>query len=175
MQTHGQQQHAAFSAAAAGKRSDTRACLLQVPPQESNLNAEQLVPPQVPGRASDGKRYPDPLQDGVDTTVNDPEPRWVQASALTAISFVAQASKRMALPEGWLRSCAGCRQGGCRAGNAGAGCGQDLSRRRPQPVKDAGKHVNSNGSQSRGLDAIGSGSARSLQAGLPPWQADSRT
>ena len=50
-------------------------CSLQVPPQESNISAEQLVPPQVPARASNGKRYPDPLQHGVDTTPDDPEPR----------------------------------------------------------------------------------------------------
>ena len=64
---------------------DARACVSQVPPQESNLSAEQLVPPQVPGRA-DGKRYPDPLQDGVDTTVHDVEPRWADASALLSKS-----------------------------------------------------------------------------------------
>ena len=68
-------------------QSDARPCLSQVPPQESNLNAEQLVPPQVPGRASDGKRYPDPLQDGVDTTVHDPEPRWAEASALISAAY----------------------------------------------------------------------------------------
>ena len=68
-----------------------------MPPQESNLNAEQLVPPQVPGRASDGKRYPDPLQDGVDTTVHDPEPRWADACALTG--HLDEQTRRMTLLE----------------------------------------------------------------------------
>ncbi len=56
-----------------------------MPPQESNFNAEQLVPAQVPARASDGKRYPEPLQDGVDTTPDDPKPR-----SATAICLILQ-------------------------------------------------------------------------------------